>query len=168
LEAWILTALLIATAGAHGSNNGAFLFSMLKAGMGGKDKTLALVVALGTVAGTVLEGWKMNYAIILGGYLEPGTLALAVAVTFSAMAAGSALSKPISYSHVLTLSLIGVAMAQNVYPSIITLLLLGLAWVGGAFVEHENMPIQLDLWGNEIIFRGKGQTTLYGYPKHDK
>jgi hypothetical protein len=59
-------------------------------------------------------------------------------------------------------------MAQNVYPSIITLLLLGLAWVGGAFVEHENMPIQLDLWGNEIIFRGKGQTTLYGYPKHDK
>lgn len=134
MEAWILTALLIATAGAHGSNNGAFLFSMLKAGMGGKDKTLALVVALGTVAGTVLEGWKMNYAIILGGYLEPGTLALAVAVTFSAMAAGSALSKPISYSHVLTLSLIGVAIAQNVYPSIITLLLLGLAWVGGAFV----------------------------------
>jgi hypothetical protein len=35
-------------------------------------------------------------------------------------------------------------------------------------LEHENMPIQLDLWGNEVIFRGKGQTTLYGYPKHDK
>jgi hypothetical protein len=32
-------------------------------------------------------------------------------------------------------------------------------------LEHENMPIQLDLWGNEIIFRGKGQTTLYGYPR---
>jgi len=24
--------------------------------------------------------------------------------------------------------------------------------------------IQLDLWGNEVVFRGKGQTTLYGYP----
>jgi hypothetical protein len=27
------------------------------------------------------------------------------------------------------------------------------------------MSIQLDLWGNEVIFRGKGQTTLYGYPR---
>ena len=32
-------------------------------------------------------------------------------------------------------------------------------------LEHENMPIQLDLWGNEVIFMGKGQTTLYGYPR---
>jgi hypothetical protein len=31
-------------------------------------------------------------------------------------------------------------------------------------LEHGNIPIQLDLWGNEVIFRGKGQTTLYGYP----
>jgi hypothetical protein len=30
-------------------------------------------------------------------------------------------------------------------------------------IEHGNIPIQLDLWGNEVIFRGKGQTTL-GYP----
>jgi hypothetical protein len=27
-------------------------------------------------------------------------------------------------------------------------------------IEHGNIPIQLDLWGNEVIFRGKGQTTL--------
>jgi hypothetical protein len=32
-------------------------------------------------------------------------------------------------------------------------------------IEHGNIPIQLDLWGNEVIFRGKGQTTLYGYPR---
>jgi hypothetical protein len=32
-------------------------------------------------------------------------------------------------------------------------------------IEHGNIPIQLDLWGNEVLFRGKGQTTLYGYPK---
>jgi hypothetical protein len=32
-------------------------------------------------------------------------------------------------------------------------------------LEHGNIPIQLDLWGNEVIFRGKGQTTLYGYPR---
>jgi hypothetical protein len=32
-------------------------------------------------------------------------------------------------------------------------------------IEHGNIPIQLDLWGNEAIFRGKGQTTLYGYPR---
>jgi hypothetical protein len=32
-------------------------------------------------------------------------------------------------------------------------------------IEHGNIPIQLDLWGNEVIFRGKGQTTLYGPPK---
>ncbi|MDT7879085.1 MAG: hypothetical protein RQ862_11110 [Candidatus Caldarchaeales archaeon] len=31
-------------------------------------------------------------------------------------------------------------------------------------LEHSNITIQLDLWGNEVIFRGKGQTTLYGYP----
>jgi hypothetical protein len=31
-------------------------------------------------------------------------------------------------------------------------------------IEHGNIPIQLDLWGNEVLFRGKGQTTLYGYP----
>jgi hypothetical protein len=31
-------------------------------------------------------------------------------------------------------------------------------------IKHGNIPIQLDLWGNEVIFRGKGQTTLYGYP----
>jgi hypothetical protein len=24
-------------------------------------------------------------------------------------------------------------------------------------LEHENMPIQLDLWGNEVIFMGKGR-----------
>ncbi|MDT7879042.1 MAG: hypothetical protein RQ862_10895 [Candidatus Caldarchaeales archaeon] len=34
-------------------------------------------------------------------------------------------------------------------------------------IEHGNIPIQLDLWGNEVIFRGKGQTTLYGYPKQE-
>jgi hypothetical protein len=32
-------------------------------------------------------------------------------------------------------------------------------------IEHVNIPIQLDLWGNEVIFMGKGQTTLYGYPR---
>jgi len=32
-------------------------------------------------------------------------------------------------------------------------------------IKHSNIPIQLDLWGNEVIFRGKGQTTIYGYPK---
>ena len=32
-------------------------------------------------------------------------------------------------------------------------------------LKHINIPIQLDLWGNEVIFRGKGQTTIYGYPK---
>jgi hypothetical protein len=32
-------------------------------------------------------------------------------------------------------------------------------------IEHGNIPIQLDLWGNEVIFMGKGQTTIYGYPK---
>jgi hypothetical protein len=34
-------------------------------------------------------------------------------------------------------------------------------------IEHGNIPIQLDLWGNEVIFRGKGQTTLYGYPRYE-
>jgi hypothetical protein len=34
-------------------------------------------------------------------------------------------------------------------------------------IEHGNIPIQLGLWGNEVIFRGKGQTTLYGYPRPD-
>jgi hypothetical protein len=33
-------------------------------------------------------------------------------------------------------------------------------------IEHGNIPIQLDLWGNEVVFRGKGQTTLYGYPRY--
>ncbi len=135
LETWILTVLLIATAAAHGSNNGAFLFSMLKAGLGGKDRALALAIVVGAVAGTVLEGWKMNYAVILGGYLEPERLAIAVAITFSAMAAGSILSQPISYSHILTLSLIGAAMAHNVYPAPTTVLVLGLAWVGGLFMS---------------------------------
>jgi len=32
-------------------------------------------------------------------------------------------------------------------------------------LKHINIPIQLDLWGNEVIFRGKGQTTIYGYPR---
>jgi hypothetical protein len=27
-------------------------------------------------------------------------------------------------------------------------------------IEHGNIPIQLDLWGNEVIFMGKGQTTI--------
>ncbi len=31
-------------------------------------------------------------------------------------------------------------------------------------LQHSNIPIQLDLWGREVIFRGKGQTTLYGHP----
>jgi hypothetical protein len=35
-------------------------------------------------------------------------------------------------------------------------------------LEHGNIPIQLDLWGNEVIFRGKGQTTLYGFPRPDR
>jgi hypothetical protein len=32
-------------------------------------------------------------------------------------------------------------------------------------LEHGNIPIQLDLWGDEAIFRGKRQTTLYVYPR---
>jgi hypothetical protein len=32
-------------------------------------------------------------------------------------------------------------------------------------LKHINILIQLDLWGNEVIFRGKGQTTIYGYPR---
>jgi hypothetical protein len=32
-------------------------------------------------------------------------------------------------------------------------------------LKHINIPIQMDLWGNEVIFRGKGQATLYGYPQ---
>jgi hypothetical protein len=35
-------------------------------------------------------------------------------------------------------------------------------------IGHGNIPIQLDLWGNEVIFREKGQTTLYGYPDQIK
>jgi hypothetical protein len=34
-------------------------------------------------------------------------------------------------------------------------------------LEHRNIPIQLDLWGNEAIFRRKGQTTQYGYPRYE-
>ncbi len=29
-------------------------------------------------------------------------------------------------------------------------------------LTHGNVPIQWDLWGNEVIFKRKGQTTLYG------
>jgi hypothetical protein len=32
-------------------------------------------------------------------------------------------------------------------------------------MENRNIPTQLDLWGNEVILMGKGQTTLYGYPR---
>jgi len=32
-------------------------------------------------------------------------------------------------------------------------------------LPHANIPIQLDLWGREVVFRGKGQTTIYGYPR---
>jgi hypothetical protein len=28
-------------------------------------------------------------------------------------------------------------------------------------LKHVNIPIQMDLWSNEVLFRGKGQTTLY-------
>ncbi len=31
-------------------------------------------------------------------------------------------------------------------------------------LQHSNTPIQPDIWGREVIFRGKGQTTIYGYP----
>jgi len=31
-------------------------------------------------------------------------------------------------------------------------------------LPHAKIPIQLDLWGREVVFRGKGQTTLYGHP----
>jgi len=31
-------------------------------------------------------------------------------------------------------------------------------------LKHSNIPIQMDLWGNEVIFKGKGQTTIYGCP----
>jgi hypothetical protein len=34
-------------------------------------------------------------------------------------------------------------------------------------IKHRNIPIQLDLWGNEVIFGGKGQTTLHRYPRPD-
>jgi len=34
-------------------------------------------------------------------------------------------------------------------------------------LPHANIPIQLDLWGREVVFRGKGQTTIYGLPIRD-
>jgi hypothetical protein len=35
-------------------------------------------------------------------------------------------------------------------------------------IKHRNIPTQLDLWGNEAIFSGKGQTTLYGFPRPER
>ncbi|MDT7877861.1 MAG: hypothetical protein RQ862_04825 [Candidatus Caldarchaeales archaeon] len=35
-------------------------------------------------------------------------------------------------------------------------------------IKHGNIPIQLDLRGNEAIFSGKGQTTLYGFPRPER
>jgi hypothetical protein len=35
-------------------------------------------------------------------------------------------------------------------------------------IKHGNIPTQLDLWGNEAIFSGKGQTTLYGFPRPER
>ena len=35
-------------------------------------------------------------------------------------------------------------------------------------LKHINIPIQLDLWGNEVIFKGKGQTTIYGCPRLER
>jgi len=32
-------------------------------------------------------------------------------------------------------------------------------------LPHANIPIQLDLWRREVVFRGKGQITLYGLPR---
>ncbi len=32
-------------------------------------------------------------------------------------------------------------------------------------LPNAKIPIQLDLWGREVIFRGKGQTTIYGFPR---
>jgi hypothetical protein len=32
-------------------------------------------------------------------------------------------------------------------------------------LEHGDIPIQPYLWGNEVIFKVKGQTTLHGNPK---
>ncbi len=32
-------------------------------------------------------------------------------------------------------------------------------------LQHTNIPIQLDLWGREVFFRGSGQTTIYGLPR---
>jgi len=34
-------------------------------------------------------------------------------------------------------------------------------------LPHANIPIQLDLWGREVVFRGRGQTTIYGLPIRD-
>jgi hypothetical protein len=31
-------------------------------------------------------------------------------------------------------------------------------------IKYIKIPIQLELWENEVVFRGKGQTTIYGYP----
>ncbi len=31
-------------------------------------------------------------------------------------------------------------------------------------LPHAKIPIQLDIWGREVVFRGRGQTTLYGHP----
>jgi hypothetical protein len=35
-------------------------------------------------------------------------------------------------------------------------------------LEHGNISIQMNFWWNEVIFREKGQTTLYGYPDQIK
>jgi len=34
-------------------------------------------------------------------------------------------------------------------------------------LPHAKIPIQLDIWGREVFFRGKGQTTIYGLPIRD-
>jgi len=32
-------------------------------------------------------------------------------------------------------------------------------------LKHDNIPIQLDFWDNEVVPRGNEQTTPHGYPR---
>jgi PiT family inorganic phosphate transporter len=127
--------LLIAIAGVHGWNNGSLVLSMMKAGLGGKENVLWFFIAVGAVLGIVVEGWKMDYKVFLGSPLEITGFLYPLIVTFCLILIGSVLSIPVSYSHVLVMSLIGGAAKQGVFPSSLEIGLLAFGWLLGPFIS---------------------------------
>ncbi|MDJ0274040.1 MAG: hypothetical protein QXO17_00875 [Nitrososphaerota archaeon] len=129
----LLEAVLAASvAFTHGWSTGSLIVSLTRSGMGARRSAAA--VLLGGLLGTVIGGRGVTHTAIFSEGASRLDLTTVLLITLLLLIAGSLTSTPVSYSHVLVMTMMGWVLRSGapINPSGVAYLLMG--WVAGPFI----------------------------------